>query len=314
MRGAWVGIGLILGLCMALPTLANANDVYISTVSIFELGVSARTLGLGGTFIGLADDESAVYYNPAGLPSLSQTDLSSLFTRPFGAYSYGVLGAAEHGFGGELLILDSDTLEKRDLYGNPTGSFRYTSAGVVLGWGHRVAHNLSLGLQAKLYELAFPTQALGLALSPSILFQEGSRTYGIVWRNFLNTGVKYVDGHSEPWISDVAIGFSWRGNEVTYCLDLTENLITRGDIKCVRMGCEYTGFNPLILRVGTNRDWSSFGLSIHWKALQIDIAYLIHYALPNTYVVSLKYQEAEPLATTLLRAIRLFGEIIRRTF
>ena len=312
MRGAWVGIGLILGLCMTLPTLAG--DAYISTASIFELGVSARTLGLGGTFIGLADDESAVYYNPAGLPSLSRTDFSSLYTRPFGAYSYGTLGVAERGFGGELLILDSDTLEKRDLYGNSNGTFRYTSIGAILGWGHQVSHNLSLGLQAKLYELAFPTQAFGLALSPSILFREGSRTYGIVWRNLFNTDVRYSDGHSEPWISDVAVGFSWRSDKVVYCLDFTENLITRGDIRCVRMGCEYTGFSPLILRVGTNRDWSSFGISIHWKALQIDIAYLIHYALPNTYVVSLKYQEAEPLATTLLRALRSFGEIIRRTF
>ena len=85
MRGAWVGIGLILSLCMVLPALAD--DSYVSTASIFELGVSARTLGMGGAFIALADDEAAVFYNPAGLPSLTTTRFSSLFTRPFGAYS-----------------------------------------------------------------------------------------------------------------------------------------------------------------------------------------------------------------------------------
>ncbi|MCK4393025.1 hypothetical protein KAX17_08980 [Candidatus Bipolaricaulota bacterium] len=312
MRGVWVGIGLLLSLCMVLPSLAD--DSYISTASIFEFGASARTLGLGGAFVALADDEAAVFYNPAGLPQLSETRFSSLFTRPFGAYSYGVLGAAEQGWGGYLLILDSDTLEERDLYGNPIGSFRYTSTGLLLGWGHQVTDSLSLGLQVKGYGLAFPTQALGLALSPSVLFQEGPRSYGIVWRNLIATGTRFSDDHNEPWVSDMAVGLAWRFDKVTYCIDFTENLITRGDIRCVRMGYEYTGFGPLVLRAGTNRDWSSVGLSVQWKALRIDFAYLLHYALPDSYIVSLSYQETDSLTRTLSRAVRWLGNIIRQAF
>ncbi len=312
MRGAWVGIGLLLSLCMVLPAMAADN--YISTASIFELGVSARTLGLGGAFIALADDEAAVFYNPAGLPQLSETRFSSLFTQPFGAYSYGVLGAAERGWGGYLLILDSDTLEERDLYGNPIGSFRYTSTGLLLGWGYQLTGNFSLGLQVKGYGLASPTQAFGLALSPSVLFQEGPRSYGIVWRNILNTGTRFSDDHIEPWISDMAVGLAWRFDRVVYCIDFTENLITRGDIRCVRMGCEYTGFGPLVLRAGTNRDWSSVGLSVHWKDLRIDFAYLLHYALPDSYIVSLSYQETDSLTRTLSRAVRWLGSTLRSVF
>ena len=312
MRGAWVGIGLILSLCIVLPALAD--DTYISTASIFELGVSARTLGLGGAFIALADDEAAVFYNPAGLPQLSETRFSSLFTRPFGAYSYGVLGAAERGWGGYLLILDSDTLEERDLYGNPIGSFRYTSTGLLLGWGHQLTGNLSLGLQVKGYGLTSPTQAFGLALSPSILFQEGPRTYGIVWRNLLATGTRFSDDHSEPWVSDMAVGLAWQFDKVTYCIDFTENLITRGDIRCVRMGYEYTGLGPVVLRAGTNRDWSSVGLSVQWKALRIDFAYLLHYALPDSYIVSLSYQGTGSLMRALSKAVSQLSEKFRQAF
>ena len=297
---------------MVLPSLAD--DSYISTASIFELGVSARTLGLGGTFIALADDEAAVFYNPAGLPQLSETRFSSLFTRPFGAYSYGVLGAAERGWGGYLLILDSDTLEERDLYGNPIGSFRYTSTGLLLGWGHQLTGSLSIGLQVKGYGLASPAQAFGLALSPSILFQEGPRTYGIMWRNLIATGTRFSDDHVEPWGSDMAVSLAWRFDKVTYCIDFTENLIIRGDIRCVRMGYEYTGFGPLVLRAGTNRDWSSVGLSVQWKDLRIDFAYLLHYALPDSYVVSLSYQETDSFTRMLSRAIRWLGSIIRQAF
>jgi len=262
---------------------------YISTASIFELPISARVAGLGGAFIALADDQAAAFYNPAGLPQLSELRLSSHFTRPFGAFSFGTTGAAARGWGGYFLLLDSDTLEERDLYGNPTGIFRYTSTGLVLGLGHRLGRGFSLGLQFKAYGLAFPTQGFGFSLTPCLLFRESTRTYGIVWRNLLNWPVQYADGHAEPWISDIAVGIAWQLGSETYLMDFTENLITRGDISCVRLGVESTRHYPLILRAGTNREGISFGFSVHWRDLRLDFAYLLHYALPDTYLLSLNY-------------------------
>ena len=287
------GIWLLGVLLFIAPSFA---ETYISTASIFELGVSARVAGLGGAFIALADDEAAAFYNPAGLPALSETRLSSQFTRPFGAFSYGTLGAAQPGWGGYFLVLDSDTLEERDLYGNPTGTFRFTSIGLVLGFGHQLSGGLSFGVQAKAYGLAFPTQGFGLSFSPCLLFQGGARTYGIVWRNLLNWPIQYADGHTEPWISDVAVGIAWKLGTETYAIDFTENLITRGDISCVRMGCESKRFYPLVLRAGTNREGTSFGFSIYWRDARLDFAYVLHYALPNTYLLSLNYSwEGSPL-------------------
>jgi len=112
----------------------------------------------------------------------------------------------------------------------------------------------------------------------------------------------------------MAIGLAWHVDKATYCIDFTENLITRGDIRCVRMGYEYTGLGPVTLRAGTNRDWSSVGLSVQWKDLRIDFAYLLHYTLPDSYIVSLSYQEADSLTRTLSRAGRWLGSIIRQAF
>jgi len=291
MCGARAGVGLVLTLFFLLPALA---ETYISTSSIFELGVSARAMGLGGAFIGLADDEAAAFYNPAGLPQLPELKLSSQFSRPFGSFSYSAFGAAGWGLGGYLLLLDSGLLEGRDLYGNPTGTFRYTETGLILGLGHRIKENLSLGLQVKVYGLAFPTPGFGLSLSPCLLFQREGRTYGIVWRNLLNTPIAYADGHTEPWVSDIAVGIAWRVGDATYLLDFTENLISRGDLSCVRMGVEYSGYRPLILRAGKNRDWSSLGLSVYWRGLRLDFAYLLHHTLPDTYFLSLQIDLKSP--------------------
>jgi hypothetical protein len=51
-------ISLLL-VCLALPVPASAQHA-------FEL-VGVRALGMGGAFVGVADDASAVYWNPAGL-------------------------------------------------------------------------------------------------------------------------------------------------------------------------------------------------------------------------------------------------------
>ena len=37
---------------------------------------SARSRAMGGAFIGLSDDESATYYNPAGLSQIQGTEAS----------------------------------------------------------------------------------------------------------------------------------------------------------------------------------------------------------------------------------------------
>ena len=305
-----VTVVLIICVLVVVPTIAG--DTYSSTASIFELGVSARTIGLGGAFIGLADDEAAIFYNPAGLPSLSKTKLSSLYTRPFGAYSYAAVGVSEHGRGGYLLVLDSDTLKERDLYGNVTGSFRYTSSGLVFGFGKRVDSNLSCGLQVKGYRLFSPTNASGLSVSPSILYRQGALTSGIIWRNALSIGTNYADGHTEPWIRDIAVGLSYRYKDTAYCIDFTENLITRGEIACVRMGCEYSGLSPFVFRVGTNRDWSSVGFSFHWDNLQLDFACLLHYALADSYMISISYQATGLLITELSKVGQWLGSIVRQ--
>ena len=284
-----VRAGLLVALVVGL-TAPGWGDAYISTASIFELPISARVAGLGGAFIALADDGAATFYNPAGLPQLSELKLASHFTRPFGAFSYGTVGTAGSGWGGYFLLLDSDTLEKRDLYGNPIGNFRYTSLGLVLGIGHGMGGGVSLGLQAKAYGLAFPTQGFGFSLSPCLMFREGARTYGIVWRNLLNWPIRYADGHTEPWITDITVGIAWRMGTEVYLVDFTENLITRGDISCVRMGYESRRFYPLVLRAGMNREGASIGFSVYWNNLRIDFALLTHGVLPQTYMVSFSYR------------------------
>ncbi|PJA98327.1 MAG: hypothetical protein CO128_07945, partial [Ignavibacteriales bacterium CG_4_9_14_3_um_filter_30_11] len=40
------------------------------------LGVGARALGMGNSYIGLSDDASAMYFNPAGLGLMNRIEIS----------------------------------------------------------------------------------------------------------------------------------------------------------------------------------------------------------------------------------------------
>jgi len=56
------------------------------------------------------------------------------------------------------------------------------------------------------------------------------------------------------------------------------------------------------------------GMSVHWKALRIDVTYLLHYALPDSYIVSLVYERTGSLAAELAKSIRWFGNLLRKVF
>jgi len=67
----WVGL---MGLSQSASALTDSD---VNSVIPFNLAnPGARSLGMGGAFLGLSDDATAAYTNPAGLTQLSETEIS----------------------------------------------------------------------------------------------------------------------------------------------------------------------------------------------------------------------------------------------
>ncbi|MCK5146456.1 outer membrane protein transport protein [bacterium] len=58
---------------LLIPALLLGNGLNLN-------GVGSKSIGMGGAFVGLADDFSAVFFNPAGLSQLKGTNFSFYFT------------------------------------------------------------------------------------------------------------------------------------------------------------------------------------------------------------------------------------------
>ncbi len=69
----------LLGLTLLAASAAPTTQVYASGVNLEGLGI--RAVSMGGAFIGLADDASAIFWNPAGLSQLKGSGYA------FGVYS-----------------------------------------------------------------------------------------------------------------------------------------------------------------------------------------------------------------------------------
>ncbi|MGZ8867156.1 MAG: UPF0164 family protein [Thermoanaerobaculia bacterium] len=75
MRKTLVLFALVL--CAVVPASAQNTDIESLSGLQFNFGnPGARALGMGGAFLGLADDASAVEANPAGLTILRKPEVS----------------------------------------------------------------------------------------------------------------------------------------------------------------------------------------------------------------------------------------------
>ena len=75
MKHKFLVCGMLFGLC---SLAAAQEEVFQRGV---ELGIGSRALGMGGAYIGIADDYSASFWNPAGLTQIRRLE-------GFGTLSY----------------------------------------------------------------------------------------------------------------------------------------------------------------------------------------------------------------------------------
>ena len=89
----WLIILAVYSLAIAHPVLA-AGDPGTTVADFLNIGIGARASGMGGAFTGLADDASAIYWNPGGLTQLQRPETMGMYTVWLADTSYQFVGGA----------------------------------------------------------------------------------------------------------------------------------------------------------------------------------------------------------------------------
>lgn len=134
-----------------MPLLALIVIVGLSTptyAGFTDLNAGARSMGMGGAFVGLADDASAPLYNPAGIGSFQRMDLLFNYSSLYGGLTNGSLYS---GYAGAVVPTASMGTFGLGFYqrgASVSSENLYTESVLVLNYAQQIKQ-LSLGMTVK---------------------------------------------------------------------------------------------------------------------------------------------------------------------
>lgn len=256
-------INLALLLCLTLTaTAADINsNAGTSAFPFLKINISARSVGMGGAFTGLADDESSLYYNPAGLTHFEQkrfilgyhnlyADMQSGFAGYISRFNQKIV------YGLYLNYLNYGDFVNTDEGGNVLGEFGGGDLLFGLSLGYQINHRWSAGGSAKfIYEKVDEFSATGLAFDLGARYQTDRGRFGggVMLQNIgFQMSSLGEEKDKLPFAARGGVFMKPKGLPLV----ITSDLILPVDNDLVfAIGGEYNKFDPLFIRLG----WNSFG-------------------------------------------------------
>jgi len=150
-------IGLIIpALVYGQTFIKNVSKVGTVAAPFLEIGVGSRATGMGGAFVAMANDASAIFWNPAGIPRLdkSQAILEHTEWLVETSFDFGgvVLQLGELGaLGISLTAFSMGEMEVRTIE-EPEGTGEMFSCGDLalgLSYGRCLTDRFSIGFNVK---------------------------------------------------------------------------------------------------------------------------------------------------------------------
>lgn len=151
-----------------------------TAAKFLSIGIGARANAMGGAFTSIANDASALYWNPAGTAYF--TDFEAMFTytslyKDMGInldYMAVVIPASEIGsFGVSVTVLDFGEMNvTTELYPEGTGEkFSASSYAFALSYARNITGEFAVGMSAKyILENIFNSSASGVAFDIGTIF------------------------------------------------------------------------------------------------------------------------------------------------
>lgn len=268
------------------------DTLSLYTNAFMELGVGARALGMGNAFVGLADDPTAFYWNPAGLVEVKERSLFGMYSNDLGGlvktttFSF-VCPLPSYTLGTglywieipDMLFTDStesgievvDTATIKDFVGYLSYARSFTS--IDIGGNVKIIYR-SWGI----------TTGYALETDCGILLKIMGLKIGLNIVNVMGSKVYWSDKHATPHYLPLIIksGCSFQEKVFAGKLTVSLGLDTSPEKKIVQfpsirtdayLGIEYWWKEKFAIRVGLNKGAFSGGCGIVYRTLRLDFGF-----------------------------------------
>jgi tetratricopeptide (TPR) repeat protein len=192
----WASILLTFCFCPGV----QAQDGQGGTESNFNAGFGARAMALGNAFTAMADDPTAVYWNPAGLEFIDQQSLTLFHSALWAGTNYDFLGyvfpTLNLGtFGLGLGRIGVDDIQEIDPERVKLNKFSLQEFHIFFSYAKKMPLNITPGVSLRIVRRTW-----------GILQQMGNLADNGIG---LDLGVMYrPDWLGSPWLQDWSIGFN----------------------------------------------------------------------------------------------------------
>jgi hypothetical protein len=290
-----------------------------------SLGVGARALGMGGTFVGVADDATASFWNTAGLDSLDRRELSFMHAETFGSLldqdfialaiplreatsSSALAFSLQRLGGGGVKITD---LEKKGQEISDTNRVillreeSHADYALFFSYAHQLHPRLLGGVNLKvIYRDVVTTSAWGVGADLSFLAKPYSfLSVGANLMDLTSSFLFYDNGTTETINPTTKLGLALNHRIKDFYLILAADADVRyegrksvaqywlGRLSAdMHYGAEVSYQRKLLGRVGLDQGEFTAGAGLWIKQFGLDVAFLSHDELDNTYRVSLLWR------------------------
>ncbi len=233
-----------------------------SAFPFLKIDPSARAVAMGGAFTGLANDESALFYNPAGIAQFETKRYIATYHNYFVDMQSGFLGfikplTLEKSYLGlHLTYLNYGEFIETDAAGNVQGNFSGSDLVLAGSFAYRPSYSWKWGVTTKLiYEKIHDYSATGLAFDVGAKFTSNREYYsaGLMVQN-LGFQLTALGDKKEKLPLTLRGGGSVRLKGLPLLLTSDIILPTDNDITFA-IGGEYSALKPFYVRAG----WNTFG-------------------------------------------------------
>ncbi len=301
-------IAFLLGIVSSTVTAGSANKNSGTTAFPFlKLHSGARVQGMGGAATGLADDESALYYNPAGITGLEGMRFIASYQNYLVDLQSGFVGLTKklndvNAFGVQISYLNYGTFTRTDEDATVLGDF--SGGSIVLGatFAHQMNYFVSVGGTVKgIYQKVDEYSATGFAvdLGGKYTANRNRYTIGAAIQN-IGTQLSGLGTEKDPLPVTGRLGGSFAPRNL-FTVFTSDIMIPYDRNPGVALGVEVKKLEPLFLRAGWNSygidmkaDNSddnlagiSFGAGVNFKQLQFSYSFSPSSDLGDTHRVSI---------------------------